>query len=148
MKSQDNSEVLLRGTLGSDGLYSFRSLLRNNGSSHVTRDASFPLVHCTSVNSLRTHNKDFLLSSSSSYTIWHCRLGHPHFEALKTALNHCKISLPDKMSSDFCSACCLGKHIVFLHTLLLLLILNLMNYCSAVCVDLLQCSHPLVITTY
>jgi histone deacetylase 1/2 len=43
------------------------------------------------------------------YTIWHSRLGHPHYKVLKAILKLCNESVPNITISDFCSACCLGK---------------------------------------
>lgn len=66
-----------------------------------------------------THTNSTLTShlAPTRYTMWHYRLGHPHNEALKAALAHCKIPVPNKTVDNFCSACCLGKvHRVPSHT--------------------------------
>src|ERR1044072_6285488 len=95
VKSQATSEVLLRGVLGSDGLYTFGSLPVFSPSKSSSSFSSIPCINNTNAPSL--------------YSVWHCRLGHPHFEVLKAALTHCNISISDKMSLDSCTACCLGK---------------------------------------
>lgn len=56
-------------------------------------------------NNVNTVAKSF----PSLYSIWHCRLGHPHHEVVKSVTKLCNVNLPNKNVSDFCSACCLGK---------------------------------------
>lgn len=47
--------------------------------------------------------------SHSKYTLWHTRLGHPHYHALTEVLKLCHIPVPSKPLNDLCTACCLGK---------------------------------------
>ncbi|MCI47628.1 F-box-like/WD repeat-containing protein TBL1XR1-A-like, partial [Trifolium medium] len=47
--------------------------------------------------------------SHATYNLWHARLGHPHHDSLKTALQICNVSVPSKPHVDVCTACCLGK---------------------------------------
>src|ERR1044072_4369227 len=97
VKSQATCEVLLRGTLGPDGLYSFGSLPVQPASKSSSASTSFPCVNNT------------IAPFNSLYSLWHCRLGHPHYEVLKAVLTHCNIHISNKMLLDSCSACCLGK---------------------------------------
>ena len=43
------------------------------------------------------------------YSLWHNRLGHPHYEVLNSVMKLCNVPTPNKFFTDFCSACCLGK---------------------------------------
>ncbi|KAK2378919.1 WD40 repeat-containing protein HOS15 [Trifolium repens] len=47
--------------------------------------------------------------SHANYNLWHARLGHPHHDSLRIALQLCNINVPSKPQIDVCSACCLGK---------------------------------------
>ncbi|GAU28846.1 hypothetical protein TSUD_21830 [Trifolium subterraneum] len=47
--------------------------------------------------------------SHANYNLWHARLGHPHYDSLRLALQLCNIHMPSKPHTDVCSACCLGK---------------------------------------
>ncbi|XP_057452779.1 uncharacterized protein LOC130744625 [Lotus japonicus] len=47
--------------------------------------------------------------SHTSYELWHSRLGHPHHEALQSALSICKIPIPRKSKFSVCQACCVAK---------------------------------------
>ncbi|CAH9146153.1 unnamed protein product [Cuscuta epithymum] len=50
------------------------------------------------------------LSARASPEIWHHRLGHPHVQVLRRALNHCPVSGSfDILNKHLCSACQLGK---------------------------------------
>lgn len=46
---------------------------------------------------------------SNSFVTWHNRLGHAHPNAVKNVLQLCNIPITNKMTNDFCNACCLGK---------------------------------------
>lgn len=73
---KNNSEVVLQGSLNKDGLYTFGALqpiINFPATSDIIKNSS---LNTTSLN-------------SSSYTLWHNRLGHPHHEALKSILDIC-----------------------------------------------------------
>jgi len=127
VKFQVTSRILLRGHLGDDGLYQFDhstmsppSALSSskpavysawNPSTYVSssKSASFS-SHCNNDDSSNTASSSKVVSNLPSlYQIWHHRLGHPHYEVLRTILNLCNQNLPNKTLSDFCSSCCLGK---------------------------------------
>ena len=105
VKSQDNSEVLLRGSLGKDGLCCFDDFQPATCSPSTTPQSCSPstlaVVVPSSINDLP--------SAVSSYELWHKRLGHANHEALKGVLSLCNIPLPNKTAFPFCSSCCLGK---------------------------------------
>lgn len=46
---------------------------------------------------------------SSSFKLWHQRLGHPNKDALAIVLNKCNIPFINKTSSDFCNSCSIAK---------------------------------------
>lgn len=107
VKSQDTKEVLLRGSVGPDGLYTFPCL------SMDTAKCSSPSIFFTSPDS--TINTIFPSCNnqmpSKSHNLWHQRLGHPNNHTLKLVLQHCNISTINKEKdiSTFCNACCIGK---------------------------------------
>lgn len=123
VKSQATYEVLLWGTLGQDGLYSFGNLITFSSSpTSFAIFTSLPTVNSASLNTtsclttllshVTTHTSNSTPTSQlgpTRYTMWHYRLGHPHHEASKATLSHCKIPVPNKTVDDFCSACYLGK---------------------------------------
>lgn len=128
VKSQATFNVLLRGTLGHDGLYSFGDLFSATSSSSNTgfilpfTHTVSPSVHSTSIHfancytapssPVNTHTHTTTPTTSlgpTVYTMWHYRLGYPHHEALMAALSLCKVQVPNKTLGDFCSSCCLGK---------------------------------------
>jgi histone deacetylase 1/2 len=110
VKSQANNAVLLKGNVGTDGLYKFPDLniQPSQPASNFSLDNK-PLiasVHNTSIQCNSMQN----LSSSSKY-LWHLRLGHPNEHVLKLVLNQCNLSFnnTNKDFSTFCTACCMGK---------------------------------------
>ena len=134
VKSQVTSKTLLKGSLGKDGLYQFdqaplskpstisssvNSLHQRalpSGSSHSLDISKLPCNKNSSINNSSSsvfnsqcNNVATATVTPSLYSIWHCRLGHPHHEVLKAVTQLCNVSLPNKNLSDFCSACCLGK---------------------------------------
>jgi histone deacetylase 1/2 len=134
VKCQDSSKLLLKGRLGSDGLYQFDTPLQLKteapvsssfkSTSQPTSQAHHALVlgpkysSSTSTFKIQCNNVETSNSSNSSvssqyfpslYKIWHDRLGHPHHEVLKYILKLCNKNIPNKSLLDFCSACCLGK---------------------------------------
>ncbi|MCH87925.1 retrovirus-related Pol polyprotein from transposon TNT 1-94, partial [Trifolium medium] len=105
-----------------DGLYSFGALQPtppgaiSSSSPSVPPGAissSSPSVHTlTSLNALPLNsfaNNTANSLGTTTYSLWHNRLGHPHYEALKAALNACNTSIPVQSKLDFCASCCLGK---------------------------------------
>lgn len=93
VKCKSTHQVLLRGNIGSDGLYCFKHL-------HMTdtppRNISC-LVSATSCN------------SKLDFELWHRRLGHANPRAIRTVLDICNITNGNKAEFEFCNACCLGK---------------------------------------
>lgn len=110
VKSQATSEVLLQGSLGKDGLYSFGNLKAPSYSSSIS-PCVHPLtsgnLHSATLNSCTIHNTTAI--GPSLYAQWDNRLGHPHHEVLKTVLSRCNIHIPHQSKLDFCTVCCLGK---------------------------------------
>lgn len=95
VKSQVTNQVVLEGLLGADELYRFQHC-------HIVKESpcqSSALPSSPSCNSI----------TSSSFMTWHARLGHAHSSAIKTVLHLCNIPFSNKIISDFCNACCLGK---------------------------------------
>ncbi|XP_019430753.1 PREDICTED: uncharacterized protein LOC109338075 [Lupinus angustifolius] len=108
VKSQATEQVLLRGTLTSEGLYAFHDLQPSICPRPSTIDVSkqqVPPRFPFSVNKI-VHNTT---SGSSSYSLWHCMLGHANDKVVSNVLTTCKISHCNKSVLNFCSACCLGK---------------------------------------
>ena len=103
VKSQVDHSILLRGYLGRDGLYQFPlPPLR----SHRQPSLHAPSVSVThkspSVSTVPTHK-------FTMFSLWHNRLGHPSVTVLQNVLKCCNLSPLNKISSDFCVACCMGK---------------------------------------
>ena len=57
-------------------------------------------------------------SSTSPFTLWHNRLGHPSSHIVSLVLNKCNLPHLNKIPSLICSACCMGKihKSLFLHS--------------------------------
>jgi histone deacetylase 1/2 len=107
VKSQVTKEILLQGTVGGDGLYSF-----SNITIPPAKSTSLPIVSNPSVCSVTSiANKCNSTLSLNSQYLWHLRLGHPNGQTLKTALKLCNISVSNNEQdvSNFCAACCMGK---------------------------------------
>lgn len=106
VKSQVSKQVLLQGTLGSDGLYSFKDIQLIHPSGF-----SFPSHKNKSVTGLVSVSNvaESAENRTSSYSLWHSRLGHAHTAAVKSVLDLCRIPYHNKSVFDFCNACCLGK---------------------------------------
>ncbi|XP_019455094.1 PREDICTED: uncharacterized protein LOC109356216 [Lupinus angustifolius] len=69
VKSQDSNTILLKGSLTTEGLYAFPSLLSKKS------------THCTSGSTSKSKPYSAALTSSSinnnsAYSLWHYRLGH------------------------------------------------------------------------
>ena len=133
VKSQGSSKILLKGHIGVDGLYQFDNTSESQTASTPTASSSsfnskcqanecfsyssFPISksQCNNIGSTSTpissssNHSNSTVSSLSMYKVWHNRLGHPSHEVIKNVLKLCNQSLPNKVVSDFCSACCLGK---------------------------------------
>jgi histone deacetylase 1/2 len=100
VKSQASDAVLLKGQVGSDGLYEFPAMSLDKASPVVS---SLP-----SANSVSHCNKLSSIAPSSHY-LWHLRLGHPNHHSYKLVMQHCNFSVNNKDVSTFCAACCMGK---------------------------------------
>jgi histone deacetylase 1/2 len=128
VKSQVNNQVLLKGSLGKDGLYCFHHLPLLKGptcltnstvlcstSSATNKSSSNVASDIESVHSLESvllpSNKVVasFVASSSSPNVWHHRLGHANSNSIKTILQLCKVSYNNTKFSDFCDSCCVGK---------------------------------------
>ena len=104
VKSQDSHKVLLQGALGEDGLYKlYPSLARTT--SHNNSTHSSASVH----NSLLSPKEIHHTVVSSSFNLWHQRLGHPNKDALEIVLNKCNIPFINKTNRDFCNSCSIAK---------------------------------------
>lgn len=93
VKCQDSNAVLLRGSLGKDGLYSFRQI-------------QMPAKSSSALTCLVAEKS---CSSADNFTLWHRRLGHANVKAIKQVLELCNVSCSNKVLDEFCTACCLGK---------------------------------------
>ncbi|PNX93512.1 histone deacetylase, partial [Trifolium pratense] len=121
VKSQDSKQILLKGIVGSDGLYKFQPFdfthnLDTNSNSQSSPVSSLhqsasPMssqisvfnkaVHCN--NALSNRNID------STFYTWHLRLGHAHSKAVETVLKWCNIPYSNKSAIIPCVSCCAGK---------------------------------------
>ncbi|MCH92265.1 retrovirus-related Pol polyprotein from transposon TNT 1-94, partial [Trifolium medium] len=101
VKSQATDAVLLKGHVGSDGLYEFPDI-----SLHSTAFSPLP-VSLPSVNTVSRCN-NASLAPSSSY-LWHLRLGHPNNHTFKLVMQNYNLPFNNKDVSTFCAACCMGK---------------------------------------
>ncbi|XP_019414574.1 PREDICTED: uncharacterized protein LOC109326338 [Lupinus angustifolius] len=94
-------EVLLQGSLTSEGLYAFPNLVLKSG--QTKSSAGFSSNNALAlVSTVESTN-------SSSFLLWHYRLGHAHEATVKNVLTHCNMPSINKSASDFCSACCCAK---------------------------------------
>ena len=98
VKSQVTNEVLLQGTVGPDGSYTFPNIQFHSSSTGVasyclssavysvnpaTSKVNYPLDTCNKIdNSLVT-------PCNGSNSVWHDRLGHPNSHVLQLVLKHC-----------------------------------------------------------
>jgi len=122
VKSQGSNEILLKGHLGSDGLYKFPHMLYSSSAptSSSFRNVSFnSALHSSLVN---TASLNFITTST-----WHSRIGHPSAATQNLVMQLRKIPLMNKNELDFCCSCCLGKAHRLHAPYLLLPILNLLN---------------------
>jgi histone deacetylase 1/2 len=104
VKSQATSEILLKGTVGIDGLYSFDGLHASSTRNSTDQPAATGSIPPISVLSTTCNSL-----SPSTYDLWHYRLGHPHHEVLNKTLSLCNVAIPNKTKFTFCSSCCMGK---------------------------------------
>ncbi|WJX88788.1 hypothetical protein P8452_70836 [Trifolium repens] len=129
VKSQVNNQVLLKGSLGADGLYCFPHLPLTKGPTCLTSVAQSStssltnkdkIVQSSAIESVTptTFNKvpcNFSEhSNSSAFTcknanLWHQRLGHANSKVVHNVLHLCNIVLNNKNSVDFCDSYCVGK---------------------------------------
>jgi len=112
VKSQETSNVLLKGVVGTDGLYSFHNLKLQESPSllmSAVSSVASPSPALTINNNSSTVMSDSISSSLSIANLWHARLGHPNDHVMKLVLTHCNISSSNKNSTGFCASCCMGK---------------------------------------
>ena len=103
IKSQGTNKVLLQGAVGVDGLYSFYNIkLQDHRPQLLTTTSSI-------ANKESTVTSSSGFSSLSTVSHWHARLGHPNSHVLKLVLDQCNISSSNKVVTDFCASCCVGK---------------------------------------
>lgn len=110
IKSQATSEVLLQGSLGKDGLYSFGNLKAPSYSSSISpcvHTLTSGNLHSTTLNSCTIPNINVI--GPSLYAQWHNKSGHPLHEVLKNVLSRCNIHIPHQSKLYFYTACCLSK---------------------------------------
>ncbi|MCH79360.1 retrovirus-related Pol polyprotein from transposon TNT 1-94 [Trifolium medium] len=79
-----------------------------NSSDSTCLDTSFPSVNVAQLE-INANSSVFSPMSHANYNLWHARLGHPHHDSLRIALQLCNINVPSKPQTELCSACCLGK---------------------------------------
>ncbi|CAJ2642451.1 unnamed protein product [Trifolium pratense] len=115
--AKDSKQILLKGIVGSDGLYKFQPFdfthnLDTNSNSQSSPVSSLhqsasPMssqisvfnkaVHCN--NALSNRNID------STFYTWHLRLGHAHSKAVETVLKWCNIPYSNKSAIIPCVSC-------------------------------------------
>ncbi|CAH9100804.1 unnamed protein product [Cuscuta europaea] len=109
-----SKQVLLHGVLGVDGLYKFQSIPPLGSYQSAVSQTTTPIGSTINkfvypISFISTCNTSKSCNVPVSCILWHLRLGHPHFEALKSVLQHCNVSSINKSDISFCSASCLGK---------------------------------------
>ena len=104
VKSQATNEVILRGIVGADGLYSFPDFkISRQHSSIFSKKSQINIVSVSANNS-----ESFVVSSSKPSNLWHARLGHPNDHVLRLVLTQCNIHSINK-TTYFCNSCYVGK---------------------------------------
>lgn len=103
VKSQGSNEVLLKGSVGKDGLYQFPTMLQD-----YTAASSFSSISSKCHYNVNTGSVNTIVSVSNFF-IWHSRLGRPSVDIQKLLLTSCNIPANNKTPLDFCASCCLGK---------------------------------------
>lgn len=101
VKSQGDNRILLEGKVSPEGLCF----------------SSIPCTSQVSISQLSQFQTILFLfpivipnvQITTSYYTWHCRLGHPNDNIVKTIFNRCNITQLNKNVLDFCTACCFGK---------------------------------------
>ncbi|XP_019447442.1 PREDICTED: uncharacterized protein LOC109348071 [Lupinus angustifolius] len=101
VKSQATNELLLQGFLTKEGLYAFHGLLPN-----FTSCQPSTFTHTKDCTGLPVSNP---CNKTSLHSLWHYRLGHPHFTVVKDVLKLCKIPCANNNDFEFCNSCCVGK---------------------------------------
>lgn len=121
---QATNQVLVAGRLR-DGLYAFDppQFLTNTPSSTTSNARSDICLIQSFVDSVEQPcyiaSKPYASSnnspsqhcsnSSSTFTLWHNRLGHPSSSIVRTVLTNCNVPNSDKMITTFCKAVVLGR---------------------------------------
>jgi histone deacetylase 1/2 len=85
----------------------YASVCMNSNSSNCL-DTLLPVVN-TAQFEINANSSVFTPMSHANYNLWHARLGHPHHDSLRLALQLCNINVPSKPQTELCTACCLGK---------------------------------------
>jgi len=70
----------------------------------------------TAINKNSSVVSNSVVSSPSTASLWHARLGHPNSHVRKLVFNHCNISPSNKKLSVFCSSCMGKSHRLPSHT--------------------------------
>ena len=112
VKSQGANEILLKGSLGPDGLYVFPnlhlqgSIPASSASCFVSNSVTNVCFDVNTLNStVKTTSVDSACTTTGSQNLWHLRLGHPNSNVLRLVLKHCKIPISNKKVFEFCTAC-------------------------------------------
>src|SRR4051812_29006316 len=103
VKSQVSGDILLQGSVGSDGLYEFPNVQLSSSAKSAS------LFPCFSANKTDVPSANSTSIESNLPNVWHLRLGHPNLQNLKHVLQSCNIPFSNKDQSLFCTACCMGK---------------------------------------
>ena len=85
-----------------DGLYAFDS-------SHLALKPSQSLLKSPSIDASSFSSKLCTTSLSSTFDLWHKRLGYSSATIVKNVLSKCNVANINKMDSNFYYFCCLGK---------------------------------------
>lgn len=107
-------QVVLEGSLGGDGLYSFKSIPLSQQPAFQTTKVCpslpnlpnpAPSVHTSVSASVQSSSEDVV-----DPILWHSHLGHVNFQTVKVVMKLCDIPITKFNNVDlFCKACCLGK---------------------------------------
>ena len=85
-KSQVSNEILLQGSVGPDGLYSFPNLQLQSFPFNSS-PASYFVSNSSDSNSVFPNCTNSVASvETKSSNLWHARLGHPNFHVMKLIL--------------------------------------------------------------
>ena len=115
VKDQATHTVLLMGKL-KDGFYVFDNtqIALQHGPGLTSQSSSTsqehkPTVFASSVSFPSSVSTDVPRTTSTTFDLWHNKLGHPSKKIVKVVLAKCNISYSNKVVPSLCQACCLGK---------------------------------------